>query len=273
VSYAVGSVVRLPATFRDATGALYSPTTVTATVTKPDGASTTSSPITADSLGIYHYDYTTTTLPGLYPHYFSGTGGGVAVQIPDVFCIVPLTSRALVGLGEVKSTLRIPVTTLTYDSDLIDWIAAATPIIEDIVGPVLTSQESRTYDGGDTAVLLPSAATSIVSVVENGVTITDYTPNLQSGIIFKGQPLAPMPFFPGRQNIVVTYMVGSGNVDPNIREATKELIRVWWQIGQQANRPGFGDQVEPDAWTPSGFAVTRRVIELCAPNARVPGFA
>jgi hypothetical protein len=272
MSYAVGSVVRLPATFRDATGALYSPTTVTATVTKPDGSSTTSSPITADSTGIYHYDYTTTTLPGLYPHYFSGTGGGVAVQIPDVFCVVPLTSRALVGLGEIKSTLRIAATKLDYDSDLIDWIAAATPIIEDIVGPILTATETQTYDGDVMAVLLPSAATSITSVTENGTAIS-YTANLEAGIVYAGTSLAPRRFFPGRQNITVVYTVGSGNVDPNIREGAKELIRVWWQIGQQANRPGFGDQVEPDAWTPSGFAVTRRVIELCAPKPRVPGFA
>jgi hypothetical protein len=62
-------------------------------------------------------------------------------------------------------------------------------------------------------------------------------------------------------------------VPQNVRLATRELVRHHWQIGKQGQRPGGGGAPSAEAWTPSGFAVPRRVIELCGGNARIDGFA
>lgn len=183
----------------------------------------------------------------------------------------------LITLADAKATLSIGSGTAD-DAQIAVYITAATPVIEDITGPVLAaSGRTKVFDGGTVAVLLPCAVTAVTTVVENAVTLTDYTVNLAAGVVYAGTSLASRQFFPGRQNITVTYTAGTAtgtsDVPAHIRLATKELVRFWWQIGQQANRPGFGDQAEPDAWTPSGFAVPRRVIELCAPTPRMAGFA
>jgi hypothetical protein len=56
-----------------------------------------------------------------------------------------------------------------------------------------------------------------------------------------------------------------------VRLAAEEQLRFLWQLGQQGNRPGWGDAADDVEFTPSGFAVPKRVIELCADSLRPPG--
>lgn len=181
----------------------------------------------------------------------------------------------LVTVAEVKKSLRIADATTTWDDDLADYVTAATPVIEDVTGPMVTGSRSLTFDGGVAAVLLPATVQSVTSVTENGDEITDWTPNLASGIVYGGQRLAPRWFFPGRQNIVVTYTAGAyattAAVPKNVKLAARELVRHWWQQGQQGQRPSMGDQ--PTAETPSGFAVPHRVLQLLKSTPAMPGFA
>jgi hypothetical protein len=154
-------------------------------------------------------------------------------------------------------------------------IDAATVVIEDITGPIAAAAKSKTYDGDVDAVLLPSDATAIVSVTENGqaLGVDEYTADLAAGIVYAGPSRAPRPFFPGRQNVVVTYSVGSQTVPENVHQAALELVTYWWRTGQQGSRPAWDQTADGEVYTPSGYPIPRSVFELCAPNPRMPGFA
>jgi hypothetical protein len=151
------------------------------------------------------------------------------------------------------------------------YIDAAVRVIEDIVGPVGDATRTVTVNGGGRAIVLPSPAATITSVTVAGVATTDYTADLVAGIVYGGSFATPTYFYPGNQNVVITYTVGNDNPPANVVLAARELVRFWWQQGQQANRPSFGEAGDSDEYTPSGFAVPRRVIELCAPDMRPPG--
>ena len=161
----------------------------------------------------------------------------------------------------------------TLDSDIEDYVEAATPVIENICGPVLVKTRTFTHDGGVTSILLPYAISSVTSVTENGVAITDYTADLTRGIIHAGTYDANREFESGLANIVITVVVGNATIPPNVILATRELVRFWWQLGRQANRPGVAEAGDAAPDLPMGFAVPRRVTELLRPNPRMAGFA
>jgi hypothetical protein len=56
--------------------------------------------------------------------------------------------RWLVGLPDMKDYLRIPPEDRTHDWDLLRYMEAATPIIEQIVGPVIPRVFEEWHDGG-----------------------------------------------------------------------------------------------------------------------------
>lgn len=183
---------------------------------------------------------------------------------------------SIVTLNEAKSNLGITVT--TYDTQLQTFVDAADRVIEDITGPVLAASVTETFNGGRQSVVLRSPAASVTSVTVDGTALAagDFTADLASGVVYSGSTTVPTTFSYGRQNIVVEYTVGADTVDANVKLAALELIRFWWQVGHQGNRPGFDQQASfgyDQTVTPSGFAVPRRVIELCGPNMRRPGIA
>ena len=164
------------------------------------------------------------------------------------------------------------------DADLIAYVQAATPIIEDIAGPVLPGSRSQKFDGGETAILLPFVASSVTSVYEGNnatplVQGTDYRFDPFANQIVGGGFNYLRMFMPGTLSINITYAVGFSPIPMNLQLGTRELVRFWVEQGNQAQRPAYGDQVESMAWTPQGFAVPKRVIQLCAPNRKLGGFA
>jgi hypothetical protein len=63
-------------------------------------------------------------------------------------------------------------------------------------------------------------------------------------------------------------------VPPNVRLAARELLRHWWQLGKQGQGGagnGFGQGAE--TYTPGGYAVPYRVVQLCGRLNRLGGFA
>lgn len=159
------------------------------------------------------------------------------------------------------------------DADLTTYIQAATPIIEDIAGPMLQATVTRKFDGGSTSIVIPQKASSIVSVTEAGNTITDWFFDDASNVIYGGSIVYPRFFYPGRLSMTVTYVVGYATIPWNVQLATRELVRFLWQQGKQAQRPSFGDAPADTGYTPQGFAVPKRVLELLAPNRNIGGFA
>ena len=205
------------------------------------------------------------------------TTTGTAGAYTDILDVWPADPRFIISLDDAKNALNMVAnTTAAALDDLRLYIAAATPIIEDIVGPIVPGTFTQTDDGGKWAIPLFNKPTSIVSVTELGTALdpTAYFTDYAAGIIYAGRPQATRRFMPGYQAVVITYKAGAQIVPPNVRLAARELLRHWWQLGKQGhggNAANFGSSAE--VFTPSGFAVPRRVIELCGKANGPGGFA
>ena len=85
-----GETVRITATIVDTAGSAADPTTVVASVAKPDGtAGVTDQAMTKSAVGSYYYDYTAPTDAGIYTASVKATGSGGRITIePDTFGVV-----------------------------------------------------------------------------------------------------------------------------------------------------------------------------------------
>lgn len=238
-------------------------------VTRPDGIAVSPAPVVAGAGETTQAEFVP-SMPGRYALSWSVAGDAAYTDVLDVW---PADPRFLIPLKEASTGLSWPTNTpVERSEDLRLYVAAATPVIEDITGPLLARQEHLSAWGDSSAVLLPGKPSAVLSVVVNGDPVSDYFPDLGAGILYAGSRLSPSRFAPGE--VVVTYTVGAAEIAPNIRLAVRELVRHWWQIGMQANGGSIrGSAPDGDVFTPSGYAVPRRVIELCAPDQKVGGFA
>lgn len=180
-------------------------------------------------------------------------------------------TNGLITLAQAKLSIYNGNPVATYDSDIEDYITAATPVIEEITGPMYVRNETRRFNGGNEVVCMPWPFTSIVSITEGGVVTTDYTPDPATGLIWAGSSTSPRYWAVGRYSVVVIASVGPATVPMNVQLATRELVRHLWQVGRQGNRPAYGNEEMTE--TPSGFAVPRRVVDLCRSNRQIGGFA
>ncbi|MBT2594736.1 hypothetical protein [Arthrobacter sp. ISL-72] len=239
-------------------------------VKKPDG--TTLDP--APEVTGYRESAQAEFVPPMAGRYLLSWTAGGAGAYTDVLDVWPADPQFLIPLDEVLTGLRLPSNADPAKAqDLRLYLAAATPVIEDITGPMLAATKTYTTWGGDSAVVLPDLPTEILGITADGAAVTAYVPDLASGLVYAGTRSA-VTVFPGGE-LVVTYRIGSAEIPPNIRLAARELVRFWWQGGMQGSGGGTirGVQQDTDAFTPSGYAVPRRVIELCAPHQQMGGFA
>lgn len=270
-TYEVGQTLTFGLSVYDAAGALANVGTIgSATITRPDGTTTTVTPTTS-ATGLYAATHVSTQA-GRYRCTFTGSGANSgALPWSDVADVWPADPRLIISLADAKEELNhLPD---LNDDELRLYIAATTPVIEEIVGRVLAATLVETFDGGNSAVLLSERATAITSVTVDGVATTNYVPNLDAGIVYAGSSKSPSSFAWGRQNVVVTYTTGGSSIDPNVVLAARVVVAHMYRVGQQ-KRSG---KSSPDEVTvlSSGFAVPSRAVELCRGNRsnKMPGFA
>lgn len=177
----------------------------------------------------------------------------------------------LITLEYAREGLNFKTADTTRDADLTTYVQAATPVIESLVGPVLEVTRTKRFPGGGTAVVLPEVAATVVEVSEDGTVTTDFVFDSDSSIVYAGDPAGSRTFTDGVLAVSVEYTAGFAVVPETLQLAARELVRHWWQQGKQSNRPAFDEGAE-FGQTPQGFAVPRRVVELCQPYVKVPGF-
>lgn len=241
--------------------------TVALAVVRPDGSQLAPAPtVTGTATG--SEATITPTMPGR--HLLRWTSSGAVVDAhTDVVDVWPSDPRFIFPPDQAKDSLNWANPKASDVDDLRLYVAAATPVIEDIVGPVVRSSEVFTAPGGS-FVMLPVVSATVTSVKVNGAQVTDYYAD-PAGAVSAGNQQVRRAFPSGL--VEVQYTVGMQVIPPNIQLAARELVRHMWQIGRQAiGRSGRQDPTA-EAYTPSGFAVPRRVIELCAPHQKVGGFA
>ena len=292
MAFDLGDPIPLVFTTKDATGALANVTTATLTITLPDGTSV-SPAVTATGTGTY-----APTTPYLSVqagiHRVSWVGSGTNAQdFTDTFNVLAADPRYLISLADARAGLVLSPGNTAKDEDLRTYIAAATPIMEDLVGPILRTSRVESYDGGTTQInLLWAPLISVSSVIESygstyqrtltaqdiftgtgGMDAYGYTVDLTTGILTRRAAGVAIPFVAGKRNVQVSYVSGRAAITGNVLLATRRLIRHLWQQEQQSFRPDPRIAAEDTVRTPSGFAVPRAVVELCADSSRPPGLA
>lgn len=196
----------------------------------------------------------------------------------------------LCTLDQAKAALDIPTGSVTDDGEIQQWISAATPIIEGIVGPVAARSVTESHDGGGQTIVLRQLPASAVASVTEYVGVIPYaltvitTPDQatayscsfdpQAGTLTRRYGIGSSLFADGVDNVWVTYTAGYETVPPNVVEAAIELVRHNFEATQVAGSNfGAGDNDSAYPSLGSGFAVPNRVIELLQPNQRLPGIA
>ncbi|MGM9473184.1 hypothetical protein ACS5PJ_14415 [Pseudarthrobacter sp. YS3] len=238
-------------------------------VKRPDGTTLTPAPAVTGFKETVQAKFTP-SMAGRYLLSWTAGGAGAHTDVLDVW---PADPQFLISVDEVLAGLRLPANADPAKAqDLRLYVAAATPVIEDITGPMLATTKTFTTWGGGSAVVLPHLPNQILGITADGAPVTSYVPELAAGIIYAGSRTAASSF-PGGE-LVITYRVGAAEIPPNIRLAARELVRFWWQGGMQGSGGNArGSASDGDAFTPSGYAVPRRVIELCAAHEQAGGFA
>lgn len=169
---------------------------------------------------------------------------------------------AITGLGWAAPS----GSTTARDADLTTYVQAATPIIEDLIGPVLQrTGVVQTRPGWKTAVLLdgPIAnAAAVTQVKVDGAVVSGWRAVPESGIVFAGY--YGVIFAGDVVEVTVTTGYATANMPMNVQLATRELVRHLIMIRDAKPTAGTANIVagEQPAVIPSGFAVPNRVIEL-----------
>jgi len=275
MAYDLGDVASLSIQVKDSTGVLANGGTVVATVTLPD-ATTQTPTVTNPSTGVYSIQYTP-TLVGRHTVRWVITGSNAGAY-SDAFDVNPADLRSFISLSDAKDSLNLAQSVTTYDDELRLFISAATDVIEFMAGPLQLATRTDTFNGGGSTVLLTAQGiNSVTSVTENGVTLpaSSYSTNTKAGSVSKMIGNTIYYFLPGFQNITVTYSVGSAVIPTAVQLAARELVRHWWQFGQQGNRPSFGANSigEYDGVSVSGYSIPNRVVQLLNYRSGTPGIA
>lgn len=242
--------------------------TVSLTVTRPDGTTNTPT-VTEDANGLYKADVDTAGFPGRF--LLNWTAPGYAYS--DILDVWPADPRFIVSAEDAMDALQWRPADRARDGEQLRlYAAAATEVIEDITGAILVRTVDQDADGGRTGVALWERPDEILTVTVDGKLWDGWVLNKNAAIVYADKRGSRFP--DGRQIIHITYKTGLDTIPPSVRLATRELIRHMWQVGQQAPAPTTPAGATADAaHTPSGFAVPRRVIELCANRPHLAGIA
>jgi hypothetical protein len=271
-----GQVYEATLTIRDQTGA---PSSAALAITKPDG--TLEDPAPTPGAGsqvgadwVITYDY---TLPsaGQFRFTWSTAGPGTA-PAPDVVNVREFIS--LTGLTEAKNHLNI--TTTADDDELLNFMMAATELVESKAGTCVVRAITDEWVSGTTRRILrlPSgpvpasdSVTSVTSVRPDGPTwaAADLVVNPAAGTVYRADGL---PFWGGPWRWTGT--AGRAIIPERVLQADKEQLRHLWE-NQRGSSPVPQLAGEEMFTTSAGwsFSVPLRVIELLAGDVVTPVMA
>ena len=254
--------------------------TVTATVTLPDG--TTSSLTTATAVtGTYTTSYQP-TIAGRHVYAWSATGSWPQAYA-DVFEVRDISDIGIVSLEDAKTYLNIPSTDYDYDDELLRFIDVASDLCESYVGQILgrKTYTNELYDGNNEFIRIRNPKViSITSVYENGALLNsgqyvmDYTGQrlyrIGSGTLYATNSYGY--WSGGMNNIQITYVAGYVNPPAAARQGVLETLRHLWQT-QRGSSSVLGRQLQGDElYSTPTYSLPRRAMELLDPTS-FPGLA
>jgi hypothetical protein len=268
--YDLSDSVPIAVDVKDAAGALTNASTVTLTITQPDGTPTSPSVANPPSVtGEYRVTFIPTQI-GLHAWRFVATGPNTAYQ--DVFNVRDTVSPSLVSMADAKKHLRI--TSTEFDDQLREYLEASTKVVEGYVGPIVRRTHTRRVRGYRSEIALPHTqvtAVTAVTLVRDGstpVTLSDLAINTPAGIVTykNGQ------YFP-YGDMDWTYTVGRTVVDPNWTQAAELIFQTRWQQSQLGNLPSIQGDNPGYVVSGSGYLVPYAAMALLQPDQVPAGFA
>lgn len=272
----LGAAVRLTASCKDAGGTLVNASSVTLTITLPDG--TTASPAVTNppsTTGRYSVDYTITAAGR---HTVRWLFTNPASAYTDVLDVLPADPAFLFSLADAKKHLNIAADSTSDDDEVRDWSAATTMVVEHFVGPVArrTVTERHTFTTAAMRVLRHTPALALTSVAPVLTGGTSYTPadldlDGDTGIVQRldgGLLAGPLRF---------TYTAGRRIVAPNITQAGRIILQHLWRTQRGSLRgpvlAGGDDYAVTEPIQGLGYAIPNRALELLEPDRLPPGVA
>lgn len=257
--------------------------TVVLTVTAPDGTTSTPAVTVATSSATATV---TPTIAGAYLLLWTVTGTFTdAVQDQFTATAVQL---GLISLGDLRDQLNIGAADTTGDAKLRRFIQSATDVVENITGPLLGQVRTEYFDGNRTTVVLSPRWVQKITLIQETLgtttfTLTEqplggafsqygYTWDQSTHTITRRAMGITFWFPPGERNISVTYEQGINPLPQVISDAAGEIIRHWWDHGQQPFAAPFITTDEGDVPVSNGlgFAIPNAAIEMLDPYQRGP---
>lgn len=282
-----GAAVPLNWTSTDTSGNPFEGTSVTLTVTLPDG--TTASPtVTHNGSGSYSASLVTAQ-PGHHLVAWTAAATGKADAFADSFEVQPAQDPTIVSLAEAKEILQLTSTT-QQDMLLQGYNAAATEVAEYICGPVVTRQVTEVIRAQGRVMVLSKAPvrTDLGTTLDpsgrrDGSTtngIVSITPLMTYGFMYDLSQLltdgpsgivrhnAGLPFFysgdPYAQFQAV-YWAGRKVIPAAVYQGAKMILEHLYQVkrgGVNAADVASGELVT--TLPGFGYAVPNRALELFA---------
>lgn len=240
-------------------------TAATVAVTKPDGTAVSPAPTVTDAATGHTAPFTPDAV-GQYKVLWRSTGDSYTTTLE----VWPETPRMLISHDVAAAQLGGIAGNLTRD-ELTLYVSMATLIIEWIVGTVLTKSSTYVTDGGREAIALPDIGVSVSSVTVSGTALTsdDFVVNAAAGVVYAKSGM----FATGSgQNVSIVYTSGSSAVPANLQMACRELVAHIYRSGVRSGRPGAQAAPQDTIASPFGFAIPRRVVEMCQATTHTPGF-
>lgn len=274
----LGDVVTKKLTLTDSvTGLPVDPDVVTATVTLPDGTTTTPA-VTRASAGVYTFSYTP-TVDGLHRYVWAGTGANAFGQ-SGVFTVWP--PLAVLSLDDAKTALNI--TKSVEDEELRDFINRAVAAVTTWCGPLVpttVTSRVRSYSGGFPARAAYDGAqgysSSLVLPVTPVISLTSVTP-------LGGDPIDLTGVFVSAAGVVdasiaqlytgrfydVTYVAGRSALPADLYAAVIEVLRHLWATQRGgAARPGSQQQTAASTIPGQAYAFNYRAEQLMQPYIQI----
>lgn len=198
-----------------------------------------------------------------------------------------MTVTALASLDDIKTRLNILPDDADSDANLMDYLASATSILRDLYGDVIpTSYTEVLFPYGDGSRLLLGRAPliSVDSILATWPYVgspnvvlspNTYIVDLRSGVvtIFALSPAFSWQYAArdwSYARYTVAYTTGRAVVDPKVKDAVLELLRINWRPQAGGNLPGIssGDEAEAAGFTYLGFYIPNGVHERINAGAR-----
>lgn len=197
----------------------------------------------------------------------------------------------LLSLAEAKSALGLPAANPDLDTTVASYVTAVSRVLDENCGPLVqrtVTNETHSGNGSYAIDLKQRPAATLTSCTEyqgtTAVSLTIETAGTapadgvildgDNGFLYRRSSGADWTWYPGRNNITVTYTAGryanTAAVDARVKRAAGMLLRHLWAIDKGSGNMMFGEVEIP---IPMGYAIPNRVRETLSDFWLTPAVA